>query len=113
MCGLLTIVRFDCDNLARESVVRMRDTMRHRGPDDASLFISANVALAHRRLAIIDLSEHGRQPLTNEDGSVVLVFNGEVYNYLELKHDLKARGHQFISTSDSEVIVHQYEEDGE
>ena len=113
MCGLLTVIRFDSDNVTRDSVLRMRDTMRHRGPDDAGLFINANVALAHRRLAIIDLSEHGRQPLTNEDGSIVLVFNGEIYNYVELRNELKARGHRFISTSDSEVIVHQYEEDGE
>ena len=113
MCGLLTAMRFDGADLDRESVARMRDTMRHRGPDDEGLFYGGNVALAHRRLAIIDLSEQGRQPLTNEDGSVVLVFNGEVYNYLELRNDLKSRGHQFVSTSDSEVIVHQYEENGE
>ena len=113
MCGLLTVMRFDGVDLDRESITRMRDTMRHRGPDDEGLFYAGNVALAHRRLSIIDLSEHGRQPLTNEDGSLVLVFNGEIYNYLELRSELKARGHQFVSTSDSEVIVHQYEEDGE
>jgi len=113
MCGILAILRFDSDELSQDLLARMRDTMLHRGPDDAGLYISGSAALAHRRLSIIDLSENGKQPLTNEDGSVVLVFNGEIYNYLELRRDLVAKGHRFRSTSDSEVIVHQYEEDGE
>lgn len=112
MCAILTIMRFDGGRVEAESVLRMRDSMRHRGPDDAGIFLEHDVGLAHRRLSIIDLSEHGKQPLMNEDGTVVLVFNGEIYNYVELRRALKERGHRFASCSDSEVIVHQYEEDG-
>ena len=113
MCGILAILRFDGKNSSRELVERMRDAMYHRGPDDAGIYLAPPAALAHRRLSIIDLTGAGRQPMTNEDGSLVIVFNGEIYNYLELKQELEQRGHRFHSTSDTEVILHQYEEDGE
>jgi len=87
--------------------------MYHRGPDDDGIYLHRSVGLAHRRLSIIDLSEAGRQPMTNEDSTIFLVCNGEIYNYLELKEDLIKKGHKFLSESDSEVIIHQYEEIGE
>ena len=86
--------------------------MVHRGPDGFGFFHAGPVALAHRRLAIIDLSDAGRQPMTNEDGSVAIVVNGEIYNHAELRADLEAKGHRFRSASDSEVVVHLYEEVG-
>jgi len=89
----------------------MRDTLTHRGPDGAGEFLAEGVGLAHRRLSIIDLAG-GTQPMENEDGSLVLTFNGEIYNYLELKPDLERRGHRFRTTSDTEVILHLYEERG-
>jgi len=113
MCGILGIVNFDTRNTDRDLVIKMRDTMYHRGPDDAGVYVAESVALAHRRLAIIDLSETGHQPMTNEDNSLFLVCNGEIYNYIELRNDLKRAGHIFRSMSDSEIILHQYEEDGE
>jgi len=85
----------------------------HRGPDQEGIFSGQGVTLAFRRLAIIDLSENGSQPMANEDGSVRLVFNGEIYNFQELRRDLVARGHRFRSRTDSEVIVHAYEEYGD
>jgi asparagine synthase (glutamine-hydrolysing) len=90
----------------------MRDVLIHRGPDDAGLYIDGPVGLGHRRLSIVDLSTAGHQPMTNEDGSVWLVFNGEIYNYVELASALRARGHTFRSATDSEVIIHLYEEQG-
>ncbi len=86
--------------------------LAHRGPDGEGVHASGPVALAHRRLAIIDLSGHGSQPMSNEDGAHWLVFNGEIYNYLELRPSLIARGHRFHSNTDSEVILHEYEERG-
>ena len=93
---------------------KMRDTLYHRGPDDSGLYISHDklTGLGHRRLSLLDLSPLGKQPLANEDGSVQVVVNGEIYNYLELKKDLESKGHKFSSNSDSEVIVHGYEEWG-
>lgn len=90
----------------------MAETLAHRGPDQDGFYCCDQVSLGHRRLSIIDLSENGRQPMFNEDGSVVLVFNGEIYNFAELREDLKAKGHVFTSLSDSEVIIHAYEEWG-
>jgi asparagine synthase (glutamine-hydrolysing) len=87
--------------------------MFHRGPDDEGLFIEGPIGLGHRRLSIIDLSSAGHQPMSNDDGSLHVVFNGEIYNYVELAHDLRRRGHRFRSATDTEVILHQYEEDGE
>ncbi len=95
----------------REAVERMNRVLSHRGPDDATLYEDGGVVLGHRRLSIIDLSG-GRQPIGNEDGSVQVVFNGEIYNYRELTALLRGRGHVFRTRCDTEVIVHAYEEWG-
>jgi asparagine synthase (glutamine-hydrolysing) len=113
MCGILGIVNFNGDYVNEGLLIRMRDTMKHRGPDDSGVFVDGAVGLAHRRLSVIDLSSAGRQPMTNEDRRLWLVCNGEIYNYLELFADLKKKGHVFRSNSDSEVILHLYEEEGE
>ena len=113
MCGILAVVDLKGQPLNETLVRRMRDTMFHRGPDDDGLYLDGPVALGHRRLSIIDLSSSGHQPMSNEDGSIQVVFNGEIYNYVELRDELQKRGHIFQSSSDTEVIVHQYEEDGE
>lgn len=89
----------------------MNATLTHRGPDDQGMFVEGNVGLAHRRLSIIDVAK-GRQPLFNEDHSVCVVYNGEIYNYRELRAELKAKGHAFATQCDSEVIPHLYEEHG-
>jgi asparagine synthase (glutamine-hydrolysing) len=107
MCGICGI------NWNDEALVRrMADSMTHRGPDQSGTYAAEGVSLGHRRLSIIDLSDDGRQPLGNEDGAFQLVFNGEIYNFAELKTELEARGHRFRSHTDSEVIVHAYEEYG-
>ena len=95
-----------------ERVKKMAAVMAHRGPDQDGFFYEDGVSLGHRRLSIIDLSENGRQPIGNEDGQIQLVFNGEIYNFQELGETLRAKGHRFVSRSDSEVIVHAYEEYG-
>jgi len=87
------------------------DVMHHRGPDDSGYVTDRNTGLGHRRLSIIDLSS-GHQPMTNEDGQVIVVYNGEIYNYKEIKEDLLSRGHVFRTDCDTEVIVHGYEEWG-
>ena len=97
-------------------LARMRDTMVHRGPDGEGLWVAPGreVALAFRRLAIVDLSATANQPMTNEDGTVQVVFNGEIYNHLALRQELLEKGHRFKTDhSDTEVIVHGYEEWGE
>jgi asparagine synthase (glutamine-hydrolysing) len=97
----------------RERVCAMNTALAHRGPDGEGIFSAPGVALGHRRLAILDLSAAGHQPMFNEDGTLALVFNGEIYNYLELIPELLAAGHVFRSHSDSEVILHAYEQWGE
>jgi asparagine synthase (glutamine-hydrolysing) len=99
--------RIDADVL-----VRMRDSMLHRGPDGAGLELDDGIGLGHRRLAILDLSEAGRQPMRNEDDSLWLVANGEIFNYVELGEELRAKGHRLRSSCDSEVILHLYEDHG-
>ena len=113
MCGICGEVRFDGGRVSKEDVLRMRESLVHRGPDDAGLFVSddGRAGLGFRRLRILDLTPNANQPLANEDGSVRVVFNGEIYNYRELRRDLERR-HQFRSQSDTEVIVHLYEEKG-
>lgn len=90
----------------------MSDVLYHRGPDGGGVHVRRNVGLAHRRLAIIDLREMANQPMCNENGTVWVTFNGEIYNFQELREDLTRRGHQFRTSSDTEVIVHAYEEYG-
>ena len=107
MCG---ICGFNWNDA--EQARRMADAMVHRGPDQDGVYSGAGVSLGHRRLSIIDLSEHGRQPMGNEDGAVWIVFNGEIYNFQELRDDLVKKGHRFRSRCDTEVIVHGYEEYG-
>src|SRR5207237_1198196 len=90
----------------------MTDAQRHRGPDAWGVWSDAACALGHRRLAIIDLSEGGRQPLSNEDGTVWITFNGEIYNFQALRSELEDLGHRFRTRTDTEVIVHAYEQWG-
>jgi len=96
----------------RARIRAMCDVMRHRGPDDEGFHVEPGVALGMRRLSIIDLST-GNQPIHNEDRTVTVVFNGEIYNYRQLRDQLEARGHRFATASDTETIVHGYEEWGE
>ena len=114
MCGICGELRFDGMPVREPGLARMRDRLVHRGPDASGAYLSqaADVGLGFRRLRIIDLTPNASQPMANEDGSVQLVFNGEVYNYRTLREGLVARGHQFRSRSDTEVIVHLYEEKG-
>ncbi len=113
MCGISGIFEFDqARTVEREIVHRMNESLRHRGPDDEGIFIDRGVGLGHRRLSIIDVAG-GHQPIGNEDGTVWVMFNGEIYNYESLRHDLLARGHKFTTRSDTEAIVHLYEEYGE
>jgi asparagine synthase (glutamine-hydrolysing) len=107
MCGIAGITWRDPDLAAR-----MAEVIAHRGPDDSGLYADEAVSLSHRRLSIIDLSAHGHQPLSNEDGSIWIVYNGEIYNFQQLREDLEAKGHRFRSRTDTEVIVHAYEEYG-
>ncbi|MDP2946747.1 MAG: asparagine synthase (glutamine-hydrolyzing) [Nanoarchaeota archaeon] len=94
----------------RELIEKMNEKLKHRGPDQTGIFLDENISLGHRRLSIIDLSERGRQPMFNEDKSLCLIFNGEIYNFEELRSNLKTKGHQFFSNTDSEVILHLFEE---
>lgn len=110
MCGICGIV----GNTDRSLIERMTASLVHRGPDDGGveLFPEINLALGHRRLSVIDLSPRGRQPMSNEDGRVWIGFNGEIYNYRELKATLDPSRHSFVSGADTEVILHLYEERG-
>lgn len=113
MCGIVGI--FDLKGVApidRDLLHRMNETQFHRGPDEGGIHIEPGVGLAHRRLSIIDLSS-GQQPLFNEDGSVVVTYNGEIYNFPELMDELKQAGHVFKTHCDTEVIVHAWEQWGE
>src|ERR671937_1281551 len=106
ICGLASRAPVDPDRLGR-----MTATLAHRGPDADGAFVDGGIGLAARRLSIIDLAG-GDQPLTNEDGSVVVVQNGEIYNYEELRRELLRAGHSFRTRSDTEVLAHAYEEWG-
>jgi len=113
MCGLCGKIYFDrARNVDERTIRAMTDTMIHRGPDDSGTYVSGSVGLGHRRLSIIDLHA-GKQPLSNENGQIWIVYNGEVYNYRELRHVLSNRGHVFKTKTDTEVILHLYEELGE
>ena len=109
MCGICGIV--SSEPVAESLIGKMTRSLAHRGPDDEGVFLSGNVALGHRRLSIIDL-DSDQQPMSNADGSVWIVFNGEIYNYQELRRRLIRDGHQFRTNSDTETILHLYEEYG-
>lgn len=115
MCGIVAIYQYNSSSTVdRDELVKIRDRMTSRGPDGFGEWYSSDnrVAMGHRRLAIIDLSESGAQPMSNEDGTIWITFNGEIYNYQALRSQLKAQGHRFKSNSDTEVIIHGYEEWG-
>ncbi|HSH96543.1 MAG TPA: asparagine synthase (glutamine-hydrolyzing), partial [Roseimicrobium sp.] len=113
MCAICGILKTDGSPVDREELVAMRDEMVRRGPDHGGAWVEGPVGLANRRLKIIDLSENGNQPMTNEDGRLQVVFNGEIYNFQELREELVSKGHRFRSRTDTEVLVHGFEEWGE
>lgn len=116
MCGIAGIFHYRRDEQVDEQeLLRIRDAMVARGPDGAGLWLSADrhIGLAHRRLAIIDLSEAGAQPMASADGRFVVTFNGEIYNYRELRRALEAKGYRFRSTSDTEVLLYLFTEHGQ
>ena len=112
MCGIAGYLTSGRGSQDRSVLNTMCDRIAHRGPDGYGEFFEGDVALGHRRLSIIDVSG-GAQPMGNEDGTVTVIFNGEIYNYKELRSDLVTKGHQFRTHSDTEVLVHLYEEEGE
>jgi asparagine synthase (glutamine-hydrolysing) len=112
MCGIVGIVRFDGRAVSRDEIGAMVGTIRHRGPDDEGVLVERGIGLGMRRLSIVDLSPSGHQPLFNEDESVVVVFNGEIYNHRDIRSRLEVDGHVFRGQSDTEVLVHGYEQLG-
>ena len=113
MCGIAGELHFDASRpVSPEAVLRMTRALAHRGPDDEGLFVRGPVGLGHRRLSILDLSSAGHQPMSNEDGSIWLVFNGEIYNFLELRDELERDGVTFRSRTDTEVLLRLYEQRG-
>ena len=113
MCGISGIFTPNrTDTMDGQIVHRMNETIVHRGPDDGGVFVGPGIGLGHRRLSIIDVAA-GHQPLSNEDGTIWVLLNGEIYNYTDLRADLLARGHKFATNSDTEAVVHLYEQYGE
>ncbi len=108
MCGIVGAMGLQDRDLVRS----MMDAVRHRGPDDSGFYVGDGVSLGHMRLSIIDLSARGRQPMGNEDGTIQITYNGEVFNYRQLRAELEAAGHTFLSDTDTECLVHGYEEWG-
>ncbi|KAF0249529.1 MAG: asparagine synthase (glutamine-hydrolysing), partial [bacterium] len=116
MCGIVGIFKFGSvhPEITENLIENMRDRMTHRGPDDAGVYISPDgrIGLGHRRLSIIDLSASGRQPMPNEDNTIWISFNGEIYNHRRLRKELVDKGHIYFSETDTETLVHLYEERG-
>jgi asparagine synthase (glutamine-hydrolysing) len=112
MCGICGILNLEKKPIDQDTVRSMARTMVHRGPDDEGLYFAPGVCLGHRRLSIIDLSSLAHQPLPNEDKTIWVILNGEIYNYRILREELQKKGHVFSSNSDTEVIIHLYEEKG-
>ena len=111
MCGIAGYISFDKKEVFKDPIESMLTIMKHRGPDGFGVFVDKRCVLGHARLSIIDL-DGGWQPIFNEDDRLGIVFNGEIYNYLELRSELESKGHIFRTKSDTEVIVHSYEEWG-
>ena len=112
MCGIAGYISLEPNAVVnREPLKRMTDTLLHRGPDAEGFFHAQNVNLGHRRLSIIDLKT-GNQPMYSDDKTLVVVFNGEIYNFLEIRTELEKLGHTFVTTSDTEVLIHSYKQWG-
>ena len=111
MCGIAGVFSIKSGKKYHDEVLKMTDAIKHRGPDDSGIFENENICLGHRRLSIIDLSVNGHQPMFNVDSSIAIVYNGEIFNYVELREQIKNR-YNFKSDSDTEVIIHYYEEYG-
>jgi asparagine synthase (glutamine-hydrolysing) len=112
VCGIYGVVDFQGEGVERSVIERMTRTLRHRGPDDQGIHVDGPLGLGHRRLAIIDLSPTGHQPMASPDGGAVIVYNGETYNFPELRAELEARGHRFRGGSDTEVVLAAWREWG-
>src|SRR3972149_11847722 len=112
MCGITGIINLDKKSVDKKVLTEMTRKLIHRGPDDEGFFVEKNIGLGHRRLSIIDLSPAGHQPMFYDNKNLVIVYNGEIYNYLEIREELKKLGHQFSSQSDTEVILASYKEWG-
>lgn len=112
MCGIAGICNLEGSKpISAEAILKMTNSLSHRGPDEVGIYLDDSVGLGHTRLSIIDLAG-GSQPIRNEDGTLWIVYNGEIFNYLELKEDLVTRGHRFYTSTDTEVILHLFEENG-
>lgn len=109
MCGICGIFNLDGKPIPHRYIKSMTDALAHRGPDDEGHYIDVNIGLGHRRLSVLDLTPAGHQPMVNKEGSIVLVYNGEIYNHLELKIELEALGYHFRSRTDTEVLLNGYE----
>jgi asparagine synthase (glutamine-hydrolysing) len=105
VCGIVGVFNLKGDQVSSQEIKKMTDSISHRGPDGEGIFIDENIGLGHRRLSILDVSSKGSQPMISKDGNWVIVFNGCIYNFRELKIELQSKGHEFVSTTDTEVIV--------
>jgi len=113
MCGIVGALSLKGTRLDEAVIASMRLQILHRGPDDQGIYLNSNLGLGHTRLSIIDLSPLGHQPMSNESGDTWVVYNGEIYNFEEVRKDLEKLGCQFRSKTDTEVIIHAYEQWGE
>lgn len=112
MCGIAVAIGLNGRPVERAAVERMAKSLLHRGPDDGGIYVEGAVGMGFRRLSILDLSDAGHQPMISQDGQYVLVFNGEIFNYVELRDELRQLGYQFRSSGDSEVLLAAYREWG-
>jgi asparagine synthase (glutamine-hydrolysing) len=112
MCGIVGIYNYSNTNVDEKVLLKMRDTLNHRGPDGYGIMIKKNIGLAHRRLSIIDITKNGRQPMSNLEKTIWITFNGEFYNFKQHKIDLERKGYKFKSNTDTEVIIYLYQEYG-
>ena len=110
MCGITGKIYFNPNkSVSTDMIKKMTDRLAHRGPDDAGIFVNGQVGLGHRRLSIIDLTKAGHQPMADVDNKIFIVYNGEIYNFLELRKELETDGIKFKSRTDTEVIIYLYQ----
>ena len=113
MCGIVGVIHLREQPVQARVIEQVADSLKHRGPDDAGVFVDGQVGLGHRRLKIIDVSPAGHQPMANKDETIWITYNGEIYNFLDLRKELEGCGRSFASRSDTEVVIQAYEEWGE